>query len=153
MLERLSREAQERAGLESSLSALNTGLRGNMTVAQVAERGLAGAVEFLARPWRRCSSRRPGPSPSPCRPRLSRPRRSSFAPGSGIVGQSPPAPPIISEPGEEQLRGYFGFGPVVPCQVVAWPLVSNEAVVGVLEASLFQRSPRPRPAGCKTRRY
>ncbi len=49
-LEKLTRQSEERVVLESGLSALNTSLRGNLTVAQVAERGFAGGDRFLRAP-------------------------------------------------------------------------------------------------------
>jgi hypothetical protein len=49
-LERLTRLSPAKATLESSLSALNTSLRRNLTVAQVAAHGLAGVMDFLGAP-------------------------------------------------------------------------------------------------------
>lgn len=49
-LEKLTRQSEERALLESSLSALNSALRGDLSVQQVAEQGLAGAIDFLEAP-------------------------------------------------------------------------------------------------------
>lgn len=49
-LEQLTRQSQERAMLESSLSTLANSLRGNLTVAQVAEKALGGAIDFLGAP-------------------------------------------------------------------------------------------------------
>jgi HAMP domain-containing protein len=90
-LEKLTRESQERVVLESGLSALNSNLRGNLTVAQVAERALAGAVEFLGAPMgalfvagkdgmlrRQAAHAYPDSADLP----------KSFAIGSGIVGQA-----------------------------------------------------------------
>ena len=56
-LEKLTQQSQERAVLESSLSALNTSLRGNLTVAQVAEQRSGGRDRISwERPWERCLS-------------------------------------------------------------------------------------------------
>jgi two-component system sensor histidine kinase/response regulator len=141
-LEKLTRQSEERAVLESSLSALNSGLRGNLTVAQVAEKGLAGAIEFLGAPagalfvvgadgafHRLAAHAYPDSAGLP----------ESFAVGSGTVGQAAKSRrPIYTEPDEGKLRVHFGFGAVVPKQVAACPLVANDAAVGVLELCLFK---------------
>jgi PAS domain S-box-containing protein len=144
-LEKLTRQSEERVVLESSLSALNTSLRGNLTVAQVAEKGLAGAIEFLGAPagalyvagadgafHRLAAHAYPDSADLP----------KSFAPGSGIVGQAAQSRhPIYSEPDEAKLRVHFGFGAVPPSQVATYPLMSNDAPVGVMELCLFKALP------------
>ena len=141
-LEKLTRLSQERAALESSLSALNSGLRGNLTVALVAEKGLAGVVEFLGAPMgalfvaaadgelhRLAAYAYPSDAGLP----------TSFAIGSGIVGQAAQSRrPIVTEPDIEKLRVHFGFGAVVPSHVMAYPLLANESLVGVVELCLFK---------------
>jgi len=141
-LEELTRQSQERVVLESSLSALNTSLRGNLTVPQVAERALAGAIDFLGAPMgalfvagadqvfhRLAAQAYPDAADVP----------KSFALGSGIVGQAAQTrQPIISAPDGEKLRVQFGFGAVAPAQIVARPLLVNDAPVGVLELCLFK---------------
>jgi PAS domain S-box-containing protein len=141
-LEKLTHESQERAALETSLSALNTSLRGNLTATQVAERGLTGAIEFLGAPMgalfvtgkdglfhRRAAHAYPDSADLP----------KSFAIGKGIVGQAAQSQqPIITEPDSEKLRVHFGFGSMTPSQVAAYPLVANDATVGVLEICLFK---------------
>ena len=140
-LQELTRQSQERAALESSLSALNTSLRGNLTVAQVAERALAGTIEFLGAPMgalfvaradgtlhRLAAHAYPDGTAS-----------KSFAMGAGIVGQAAQSRrPIFSGPDAEQLRVHFGFGEVAPSQIAAYPLLVNDAAVGVLELCLFK---------------
>ncbi len=141
-LEKLTRQSQERVVVESSLSALNSRLRGNLTVAQVAEHGLAGAIEFLGAPagalfvvgaedhlHRLAAHAYPAEAEQP----------KSFALGSGIVGQAAQSRRlIVSEPGQSAVRVHFGFGPVAPAHVVACPLLANDAAIGVLELCLFQ---------------
>ena len=141
-LEKLSRESQERVTLESGLSALNSNLRGNLTVAQVAERGLAGAIEFLGAPmgalfvmgkdgilYRQAAHAYPE----------SNQLQKFFPLGSGIVGQvAQSQKPIVTEPDGEKLRVQFGFGALSPSQVAAYPLLANDAPVGVLELCLFK---------------
>jgi PAS domain S-box-containing protein len=141
-LEELTRQSQERVVLESSLSALNTSLRGNLTAAQVAEKGLAGAIEFLGAPagalfvagadgafHRLAAHAYPDSADLP----------ESFAPGTGTVGQAAQSRhPIYNEPDEGKLRVHFGFGAVPPLQVAAYPLLANEASVGVMELCLFK---------------
>ena len=141
-LEKLTRLSQERAALESSLSALNSELRGNLTAAQVAEKGLAGVIEFLGAPMgavfvagadgmlhRLAAHAYPADAGIP----------KSFAIGSGIVGQAAQSRrPIVSEPDTEELRVQFGFGAVTPACVMAYPLLANEAQVGVVEVCLFK---------------
>lgn len=141
-LEKLNRLSQERATLESSLSALNTSLRGNLTTAQVAERALSGIIEFLGSPvgalfvveedgllHRLATYSYPDDDDLP----------KSFAIGSGIIGQSAQSRrPILSEPGPGKLLVQFGFGPVTPAHIVAYPLLSSETPVGVVELCLFK---------------
>jgi two-component system sensor histidine kinase/response regulator len=141
-LEKMTRESEDRAALESSLSALNTSLRGNLTVAQVAERGLAGAIEFLGAPMGALFVtgtdgvlHRLAAHAYPNSANLSK----SFAIGSGIVGQAAQSRrPIFTGPDGEQLRVQFGFGAVAPAQIAACPLLANDSAVGVLELCLFK---------------
>jgi two-component system sensor histidine kinase/response regulator len=141
-LEELTRQSQERVVLESGLLALNTSLRGNLTVAQVAEKGLASVIEFLGAPagavfvagedgafHRLAAHAYPDSADLP----------KSFAPGSGTVGQAAQSRhPIYTEPDAGKLRVYFGFGAVPPSQVAAYPLLANDAAVGVIELCFFK---------------
>jgi PAS domain S-box-containing protein len=141
-LEKLSKEAQERVGIESGLSALNTNLRGNLTVGEVAHRALAGAIEFLGTPMgaifvtgtdgvlhRQAAHAYPGNTDL----------AKSFPIGTGIVGQAALSRrPIIAQPETEKLRVQFGFGAVTPSHIAAYPLLANDAPVGVLEICLFK---------------
>ncbi len=142
-LERLTSQSQEQAILESSLSALNTSLRGNLSTRQVAESGLAKVVEFLAAPagalfvanpdgiLHRLAAQAYPPDPA------GQPR--TFAVGSGIVGQAASSQrPIFCEPGETSLDIHFGFGSVSPSCIVAYPLLAGETAVGVIELCLFK---------------
>ncbi len=141
-LEELTRQSQENAGLESSLSALNTSLRGNLTVAEVAQRGLDDAIKFLGAPMgavfvagtegdlhRMAVYAYPDSTELP----------KSFAFGCGIVGQAAQSRrPIITQPDTEKLRVQFGFGAVPPSHIATFPLLANDAPVGVLELGLFK---------------
>jgi two-component system sensor histidine kinase/response regulator len=141
-LEKLTHESQERVTLESGLSALNSNLRGNLTVTQVAERELAGAIEFLGAPmgalfvlgkdgvlYRQATHAYPDSTDLP----------KSFPIGNGIVGQAAQSlRPIVIEPDGEKLRVHFGFGAMSPSQIAAYPLLANDAPVGVLEICLFK---------------
>ena len=141
-LERLTQESEQRVVLESALSALNTNLRGILTATEVAQRGLASAIEFLNAPAgalfvtrpdgvseRLASHAYPDDTNLPA----------AFAMGSGVVGQAAQSRRrICSQPDVEKLRVYFGFGAVAPAQVVASPLLVNEKTVGVLELCLFK---------------
>ncbi len=141
-LENLTRKSQEQVALESSLSALNISLRGNLTAAQVAAKGLAGAIAFLSAPagavfvvggegdyHRLAAHAYPDGVDVP----------KSFASGCGIIGQAAQSrQPIYSEPEAGKLRVHFGFGAVSPSQIAAYPLLANDAAVGVLELCLFQ---------------
>jgi two-component system sensor histidine kinase/response regulator len=141
-LEKLTHQSQERAVLESSLSALNTSLRGNLTAPQVAEKGLAGAIGFLGAPAGALfvagvdgAFHRLAAHAYPDGAGLSK----SFAPGSGIVGQAAQSRrPIYTEPDEASLRVHFGFGAVLPSQVAAYPLLANDTPIGVMELCLFK---------------
>ena len=63
----------------------------------------------------------------------------SFRIGSGIVGQAAQSRrPIVTEPDGEKLRVQFGFGALSPSAVAAYPLLANDAPVGVLELCLFK---------------
>jgi PAS domain S-box-containing protein len=141
-LQELTRQSRETAQVETSLSALNTSLRGNLTVAQVAERALAGVIEFLEAPMGAVfvtgadgHLHRWAAHAYPDRADLAR----SFAPGSGVVGQAALSRQTISAaPESETLRVHFGFGAVAPSQIIACPLLVNDTVVGVLELCLFK---------------
>jgi two-component system sensor histidine kinase/response regulator len=141
-LEKLTRQSQERVALESSLSALNTSLRGDMTVAQVAQQGLAGAIAFLAAPVGAMfvagadgNLQRLAAHAYPDDPDIPK----SFALGSGIVGQAGASRrPIFSTPDAASLRVHFGFGVVPPVHIVAYPLLAHETLLGVMELGLFQ---------------
>ena len=141
-LEQLTRQSQERVFLETSLSALNTSLRGNSTTAQVAEKGLAGAIKFLGAPAGALfvtgadgAFTRMAAHAYPNSPDIPK----SFAPGSGTVGQAARSGhPIYAQPDEARLRVHFGFGAVAPSQVAAYPLLANNAAVGVMELCLFK---------------
>lgn len=141
-LEKLTRQSQERVALESSLGILSTSLRGNLGVAQVAEKALAVAIEFLGAPagamfvagpdgsFTRLASHAYPENPDAAK---------AFAPGWGTVGQAALSRlPICAEPDASRLHVHFGFGPVTPSQVLAWPLVVNDTTVGVLELCLFK---------------
>jgi PAS domain S-box-containing protein len=141
-LETLSRESQERVVIETGLSALNTSLRGDLSVTEVAQRALTGVLEFLGAPMgamfvagkdgvlgRRASHAYPQTGEVP----------QSFPPGCGIVGQAAQSrKPIVTQPDTEKLRIQFGFGELTPACVAAYPLLANDATVGVLEICLFQ---------------
>lgn len=141
-LEQLTRQSQERLVLESSLSALNAALRGNLAPAQVAEKSLACAIEFLAAPAGAlfvagsagtfdCLAAHAYPDDLGV--------LRSFAPGCGMVGQAGQSGrPIFAEPEATQLRVHFGFGAVPPAHIVAYPLLTNDVAVGVLELCLFK---------------
>ncbi len=141
-LESLTRQSQESVVLESNLSALNTSLRGNLTVAQAAEKGLSHAIEFLGAPagalfvagadgafHRLAAHAYPDSADLP----------KTFAPGSGTVGQAAQSRhPIYTEPNGGKLRVHFGFGAVTPAQVATYPLLTSDAAVGVIELCLFK---------------
>jgi two-component system sensor histidine kinase/response regulator len=140
-LEQLTRQSQERVVLESSLSALNTSLRGNLTVAQVAEKGLASAIEFLGAPAGALfvtgadgTLHRLAVHAYPDNPDVPQ----SFSLGCGTVGQvAQSRRPIYAQPEEAKLRVHFGFGPVPPSQIAAFPLLADDLPVGVLELCFF----------------
>ncbi|HMP84134.1 MAG TPA: response regulator, partial [Verrucomicrobiota bacterium] len=63
----------------------------------------------------------------------------SFSAGNGIVGQAAQSRRmIVTEPDAEKLRVRFGFGEIAPTQIIACPLLANDATVGVLEVCLFK---------------
>jgi two-component system, sensor histidine kinase and response regulator len=141
-LQNLTHQSQERVVLESSLSALNTSLRGNLTAAQVAAKGLAGAIEFLGAPagalfvvGAEGALLRLAAHAYPDSPDLPK----SFTLGSGTIGQAAQSRrPLYTEPDGGRLRVHFGFGAVAPAQVVAYPLLANDTPVGVMELCLFK---------------
>jgi PAS domain S-box-containing protein len=140
-LEEMTRRSEERALIESSLSALNASLRGDLSVGEVAEKGLAGIVDFLDVPAgalfvaeqddrliRLATHAYPEDASLP----------SSCAVGSGTVGQAAKSRrPIVNAPGQGALRVSFGFGDLAPSQVLAYPLIANDNLVGVAELCLF----------------
>ncbi len=141
-LEALTRQSEERVVLEASLSELNAALRGDLQAAQVAEKGLERALEFLGAPAgaffvaaadgafnRLAAQAYPDGAEAP----------KSFLPGCGTVGQAGQSrQPIYAEPDEQKLRVHFGFGAVPPTQVAAYPLLANDTAVGVIELCLFK---------------
>ncbi len=141
-LEELNRQSHESAVLESSLSALNTSLRENLTVAEVAQRGLADTIRFLGAPMgalfvvgteggfhRLAVHAYPDNADLP----------KSFTIGCGIVGQAAQSrQPIIIQPDIEKLHVQFGFGAVPPSYITTYPLLANDTPVGVLELCLFK---------------
>jgi PAS domain S-box-containing protein len=141
-LEKLTRQSQDRVALESNLSALNTSLRGNLTAAQVAARGLEETIKFLGAPagalfvlGDNSNFHRLATHAYPDEAGLQK----SFAMGKGIVGQAAQSQiPITSDPWEGGMRVHFGFGQVAPTKVMAYPLLANNASAGVLEVCLFQ---------------
>ncbi len=141
-LEQLTRQSQERVVLESSLSALNAALRGSLTPAQVAEKGLGCAIEFLGAPAGALfvaatngTFERLAAHAYPEDPGVPK----CFAPGCGIVGQAGQLRrPIYAEPEGTKLRVHFGFGAVPPSQIAAYPLVTSDTAIGVIELCLFK---------------
>ena len=141
-LEKMTHLSQEQAALESSLSELNTSLRGNLTVTQVAEKGLAGAVGFLEAPMGAIFVsgadgllHRLADYAFPQDPGLPK----SFAIGSGVIGQAAESKQrIVSDPDLERLQVHYGFGAVPPAFVIAHPLLANQTLVGVIELCLFK---------------
>ncbi|MCU0725821.1 MAG: PAS domain S-box protein, partial [Planctomycetes bacterium] len=133
--------------MESGLSALNSNLRGNLTVAQVAERGLSAAIEFLGAPMgavfvagRDGVLERQAAHAYPGGPGI----RTSFPLGTGIVGQAALSrQPVVVEPDGETLRVQFGFGALSPSRIVACPLLASDEPVGVLEICLFRPLTEP----------
>jgi len=141
-LEGLTRLSQERAALEASLSALNSRLRGSLTVAQAARQGLEGVVEFLCAPMaalfvlgkdgalrRQAAHAYPDASPM----------GESFSLGQGTVGQVAASRlPMVVTPDGERLKIQFGFGEMPPTLVAVHPLLAGDGLVGVLEICLFK---------------
>jgi methyl-accepting chemotaxis protein len=141
-LEILTKQSEQRATIESGLSQLYTNLHGDLTVDMVAENGLEALVTFLEAPagalfvtksdqriYRLATHAYPDDPDLP----------TSYAVGSGIVGQAAQSGrQETSHPGSEALKITFGFGDVIPSQVLAYPLITNDKVLGVAELCLFR---------------
>jgi PAS domain S-box-containing protein len=141
-LEKMTRESEERASLEAGLSALNSELRGNLTVAQAAEKGLAAVIDFLGASagalYALESDDRLHRLVAHAYPQGDIPPR-TFAVGDGLVGEAAKSrKSIFIEPGAEGLRVVFGFGEAPPSYILEVPLVASGECVGVIELCLFQ---------------
>ncbi len=139
-LNRQSREAEARAGMEAELSDLNSKLLGELNVERVADKGLSAIVAFMGAPvaalfvaqeggrLRRVTSH----AYPPGTPKF-------FEPGVGSVGEvARQRRPLIQAPGETTARILFGFADTVPEAVVTYPLLVGEFLAGVVELGLFR---------------
>jgi len=132
---------ESRAAMESSFSQLNASLRGDLGAEDVAHRGLAAMVDFLKAPAGALFVTQPdqrvhrlAAHAYPENPDLP----TSYARGSGMVGQVARSGRAEScDPGPEVLRLAFGFGEEGPGEVLVYPLIANEKVVGVAELCLL----------------
>ena len=141
-LEELTRQSQERAIHEASFAELGADLRGNLTVAETADKGLATLVEFLGLPLAALFVKMDDD-------RLYRvaefgyPENAvgsdSIAVGNGLVGEAAKlGQPTRARADSKSLKIQLGLGEIAPEQIVAWPLVASDAVVGVAEFYFLQ---------------
>jgi signal transduction histidine kinase/DNA-binding response OmpR family regulator/HPt (histidine-containing phosphotransfer) domain-containing protein/HAMP domain-containing protein len=136
-LEELTRQSQERALHEASFAELGADLRGNLTVAETARKGLTALVEFLSIPLaglfvkmddgrlhRVADFGFPESAGEP----------TSIALGSGLVGEAAKlGEPTKVETDSKSMKIQLSLGEIAPEQIVAWPLVASDTVVGVVE--------------------
>jgi signal transduction histidine kinase/CheY-like chemotaxis protein/HPt (histidine-containing phosphotransfer) domain-containing protein/HAMP domain-containing protein len=136
-LEGLTRQSQERAVHEASFAQLAADLRGNLSVAETAQKGLAALVEFLGLPLAglfvnlddgRLHRLAEFGYPE------SKKDSASIAVGSGLVGEAAKlGEPTKARTNPDALKIQLGLGEVAPEEIVAWPLVASDSVVGVAE--------------------
>ena len=71
-----------------------------------------------------------------------RPRRIRFDPGEGLVGQcaSERQPITLTNLPPGYLEISSGLGQAAPIQAIAWPVVSHDTLLGVLEVASFRPS-------------
>lgn len=141
-LEKLSRQAQEQAALEASLSELNSNLRGCCGVGDLAGRALDVMIGFLGAPagavFVAGADGRLARIAAHAYPEGEAAGR-TYAPGEGTVGEAARSRRrLMHGPDDRALRVIFGFGGVAPAEVVAQPLVADEVLVGVVELCLFR---------------
>jgi signal transduction histidine kinase/CheY-like chemotaxis protein/HPt (histidine-containing phosphotransfer) domain-containing protein/HAMP domain-containing protein len=136
-LEELTRQSEVRAVQEARLADLGAELRGNFSVDETAKKGLVALVQFLESPMaglfvalddqrlhRIAEFAYPEGSQAPA----------SLAVGTGLVGEAArTATPVTVKADQKFMKIHLGLAQVAPCEVVAWPLVANEVVVGVAE--------------------
>lgn len=141
-LQELSENAQFQARQESNLAMLASSLQGNLSTLELSQRALTSVVEFLDAPvgalyvldndghlHRRADHALP----------MSAEGTTRFALGMGSVGQVGKKKQMhISEPKSDYWTVDFGFGRLSPKQVVTYPLISNDELMGVMELCLFE---------------
>ena len=140
-LARLTEQGQSQVREESTLAALTAGLQGDLSAAEVAERGLQAIVDFLqaasgtlyvleddGRLYRRAAYALPPEAET----------FSSVALGMSSVGEAARSREMAaSTPPDRAWHLAFGAGPARPTQVVTLPLVAGHAVTGVVEVGLL----------------
>jgi PAS domain S-box-containing protein len=137
----LSEQAHAQARQDASLAALAANLQGNLPVNDIAERALSAIVEFIDAPIgafyvleedgylrRRADHALPAGALS----------LTQFAIGVGSVGQVAKSRQVqMTEPQSDFWAVDFGIGRLSPQQVITYPLVSNDDLIGVVELCLF----------------
>jgi two-component system sensor histidine kinase/response regulator len=131
--EQLKRSAIE----ESSLAALGNDLQGKLTITEMAEKGLRAIVQFLAAPMgtlfvMREDGQLHRQAANALPPAIA--AQTTFPLGSGSIGQTAQARQMaISNPDQTAWKMAYGFAELSPLQIVTFPLISNEILVGVIE--------------------
>ncbi|MFT5376240.1 MAG: two-component system sensor histidine kinase/response regulator, partial [Candidatus Latescibacterota bacterium] len=138
-LEQLTQQAQTQARRDAGLAELTANLQGNLSANEVATRALSSIVDFIDAPvgtlyvleeddllHRRAEHAQP----------TAREATRNFAIGSGSIGQAAHSRQVRITAGEH-VSIDFGFGSITPQQIITYPLVSNDEMVGVFELCLL----------------
>ncbi len=140
-LETQACQARQQAALESSLSELNSSLRGCLSTADLAQRALGVMIRFLEAPagaiftladdgnlHRLAAHAYPDAAAG-----------HAYPPGVGTVGEAARSRQrLVHGPDASSLRVHFGFGEVAPAEIVAQPLLADDDLVGAAEFALFK---------------
>ena len=141
-LQELSENAQLQAKQESNLAALAASLQGNLPIEELTGCALASLVEFLNAPigafyvleedgvlHRRAGHKLPQGVE----------KISQFDLGIDSVGQVGKTKTMQAiNPNENYWMTDYGFGDLAPQQIVAYPLISNDELTGVVELCLLE---------------
>ena len=140
-LQRVSAQREAKAVEDSSLSALARRIQGDLSVAEVGAGTLDSICGHLAAPvgalfvltaegdLQRCASRALPPEAETW---------TRFALGSGSIGQVARTRKMSQfQPNNGAAPVTFGFGQLAPQQLVTFPLVADDNLVGVVELCLF----------------
>jgi len=138
---RTEEQFKRRAAEESGLADLGARLQGKLSVKEVAQGALESLVQFLEASMgtlfvleedgllhRKADYALP--------PGLT--EQTSFPLGSGSIGQVAQSRQLaVTDAGNQTWRLTYGFGELTPSQIVTFPLMANEILIGVVELCFY----------------